>query len=628
MERSVTTTGRNGIQKEKVNMKKTPLIITTILLLGLIFPSIQATAPVVSNENPADGSQLSTEPSSLCIDLNDSDGDNMYWEIWQGGNLLENGTPFSYPTHTYTFNNCTTPHHAYWSSDDVPLKMTGDVEFTCSNYTNVSAVDNLNVTTNATVKDYTHHHFLFNISEDPSTITNVDVNWHGYAGAYLSGAKPKWYWDATMYFNMDAPGWYTAGSTTLYTTNPPNEEWLNYTLHHDINDWLDDNGILELAIQNTYAGQPSIVHTDYIEVVVTYRTGGDPNGTYCTSNVSWWNNNTCEQWWTWNVTVYDGVQTTDETYTFQNMPCVLSAYFYPMNQSTGICPCCDAICFGVGGLYTNVNVTVYGREQGRPYFNIWNEYENITNNTYCFCMDTITPTIRPHAVFHKHTQMNVTVINTWYNVSSFMHGCGKDMVVNNDNIIIPSHGHYTIDYWAAVRDDDANPTGHKMGIRVTCNDVEIDGSYRELAFTNQGYEKHLTGNVHGEFFEGDIIKFQYIGDDTDQEIATHGTWSDDSICFYGFIRKTGMEEHHPLQYNTTYEWYIYAENYYNNSMNVTSGIYQFTTAEDVADCVDTGTGETVFITWNTQSAVGLMGLAGLICIPILLKKRKKKEDEL
>ena len=404
----------------------------------------------------------------------------MYWEIWQGGNLLENGTPFTYPTHTYTFNNCTTPHSAYWSSDNVPLKMTGDVEFSCSNYTNVSAVDLLNVTTNAASKDYTHHHFLFNITEDPSTITNVDVNWHGYAGAYVGGAKPKWYWDATMYFNTDAPGWYTADSTTLYTTDTPHEEWLNYTLHHDINDWLDDNGILEIAIQNTYAGQPSIVHTDYIEVVVTYRTGGDPNGSYCTSNVSFWNNVTCEQWWTWNISIYDGTSTTYETYTFQNMPCVLSAYIYPMNQTTGICPCCDAICFSVGGLYGNINATVYRRGEYEPSFYMIENYTNISNGIYCFCLD-----------------------------------------------------------------------GHIDG-----------GMYR------------------------------------------------------------------PMRFNTTYYWYVYAENYYNTSMNVTSGIFHFTTAEDATECVDTGTGETVFITWNTQSAVGLMGLAGLICIPILLKRRKKKEDEL
>jgi len=389
----------------------------------------------------------------------------------------QNQTPGFLTVGSEQDNSC--PHHAYWSSDNVSLKMTGDVEFSCSNYTNISAVDALNKTTNATSKDYTHHHFLFNISEDPSTITNVDVNWHGYSGAYLGGAKPKWYWDATMYFNTDAPGWYTATSTTLYTTNPPYEEWLNYTLHHDINDWLDDNGILEIAIQNTYAGQPSIVHTDYIEVVVTYRTGGDPNGTYCTNNVSWWNNGTCEQWWTWNVSVYDGVQTTDETFTFQNMPCILSAYVYPMNQTTGICPCCDAMCFGVGGLYGNINATVYRSDDYNLSFYMVENYTNITNGTYCFCID-----------------------------------------------------------------------GH------------IDnGMYR------------------------------------------------------------------PMRYNTTYYWYVYAENYYNNSMNVTSSIFHFTTAEDVTDCsCDVTDGTISYVSWYVSSAVGLMGLLGLICIPILLKR--KKEDEL
>lgn len=423
------------------------LVFVVFFLFSLVFPSIQATAPVQSNENPTDGSQLTTELTQLCIDINDSDGDNMYWEIWQGGNLLENGTPFSYPTHTYTFNNCTTPHHAYWSSDDVPLKMTGDVEFSCSNYTNVSAVDSLNVTTNAASKDYTHHHFLFNISEDPSTITNVDVNWHGYAGAFMGGAKPKWYWDATMYFNTDAPGWYTATSTTLYTTDDPHEEWLNYTLHHDINDWLDDNGILELAIQNTYAGNPSIVHTDYIEVVVTYKIGGDPAGTYCTNNVSWWNNNTCEQWWYWDALVYDGTSTTYGNYTFQNMPCVIKPDINPPDGSVGICPCCDAMCVSIGTLYDKVNLTIYRRGEYEASFYMVENYTNISNRTYCFCID-----------------------------------------------------------------------GHIEG-----------GMYR------------------------------------------------------------------PMRYNTTYYWYAYAEDYYNNSMNVTSSTWEFTTAEDIEDCSCGGIGELVVV---------------------------------
>jgi len=372
--------------------KKIMIIIIMVLLPFCFIPSIEAGVeppnhiPTQSNPVPADGSQLTTEPSQLCIDINDTDGNNMYWEIWQGGVLLENGTPFSYPTHTYAFNNCTTPHNAYWSSDNVPLKMTGDTEFSCSNYTNVSAVDVLNVTTNAASLDYTHHHFLFNITEDTINITDVDVNWHGYAGAYLGGAKPKWYWDATMYFDTDAPGWYTADSTTLYTTDTPYEEWINYSLHHELDDWLDGDGLLEIAIQNTYAGQPSIVYTDYIEVVVTYRTGGDTNGTYCTSDVSWWNNDTCEEWWTWNTTVYDGIATSSETYTFQNMPCVLSGEIHPENNSIDVCPCASSICVGVGEYYDYINMTVYGRSQYEANYSIWNKYINISDGYFCFCL--------------------------------------------------------------------------------------------------------------------------------------------------------------------------------------------------------------------------------------------------
>jgi len=605
-------------------MAKTSLFIITALFLSMVFSSIQAYAPVQSNEAPTDGSQLSTEPSQLCVTINDTDGDNMYWEIWQDGVLLENGTPFSYPTHTYTFNNCTTPHHAYWSSSTVPLKMTGDTEFSCSNYTNISIVDDLNVTTNAASSDYTHHHFLFNISEDTSTITNIDVNWHGYAGAYLGGAKPKWYWDATMYFDTDAPGWYTADSTALYTTDTPYEEWINYSLHHDLDDWLDDDGILEIAIQNTYAGQPSIVHTDYIEVVVTYRTGGDPNGTYCTSDVSWWNNDTCEEWWTWNTTVYDGITTSSETYTFQNMPCVLSGEIHPENNSINICPCADSICVGVGELYDAANMTVYGREQGASYWNIWNHYENISDGTYCFCMDGITPTIPAHAIGHSHTQQNVTVVDTWHNIT-FDHGEAEhiDCTPATGICKVEQYGHYDVEYWCVVQDMDANPTGNKMAIRILQNGTdEVDGSYRESTFSNQGYERHMVGFVHEIFVPDTTLNFQYIGDDTDQSIDTDGTWSTDNINFYAEIMRMDNEEHQPLEFNTTYEWYVNVSEYSDSTNYNISDTYSFTTAPDNTYCSAGTLCRGDVSNNNVMGIIGIIGVFGLL--GFLLNNRRKK----
>ncbi|GAH81053.1 unnamed protein product, partial [marine sediment metagenome] len=164
---------------------------------------------------------------------------------------------------------------------------------------------------------------------------------------------------------------------------------------------------------------------------------------YCTSNVSFWNDD-CGVEWTWSIYTDDGHGTTSTTtYTFNNAPCTFSGTVYPVDKATGVCPCCDAICVDVTASY-NFNMTVYGREQGKPYFNIWNAYTNISANEYCFCMDTIQPTIRSHALAHSHTQQAVTTVGLWQNVT-FDHGESKDMEADPATgiVTIPSHGHYT-----------------------------------------------------------------------------------------------------------------------------------------------------------------------------------------
>jgi len=75
-------------------------------------------------------------------------------------------------------------------------------------------------------------------------------------------------------------------------------------------------------------------------------------------------------------------------------------------------------------------------------------------------------------------------------------------------------------------------------------------------------------------------------------------------------------------FNTTYHWYVYAENYDNTSLNVTSPIYQFTTAISPEDCLIVGGAGSV----DTGIAMGVMGgvLGGLIGSFIFMKKKKKK----
>jgi len=294
---------------------------------------------------------------------------------------------------------------------------------------------------------------------------------------------------------------------------------------------------------------------------------------------------------------------------------------YPINGSVGICPCCDPICIDVTAIY-DFNMTVYGREQGESFWYVWNSYTDIAADEYCFCMDSIMPTMEVHAVAHSHTNHTVDAVDRWYNIT-FDHGDAEGMVAipATGTVIIPSYGHYTATYWCAVKDDSVNPEGNYFAIRVIQNDTdELEGSYRETQFSKKGKEQHISGSIHSEFYPGTTLRFQYIGDDTDQTINITGTWSNDNLCFYAYIEKTSpIEETKPMKYNTTYEWYVNISKFDDSSLYNETDTFSFTTASDWVDCIPSsggGGGGGVVINKNTEM-IGLMGIIGIIGLSLI-----------
>jgi len=375
-----TTTNWNGTL-----YNTSGLWTTTTNWNGTIYNVNLPAEPVVNNQTPVDTSQLSSNLTQLCINISDDNGDLMSWSIWQNDVWLA-GTNYSYPTHLYNYSDHIN-NTARWESSPTPLRMTSETIFNLSSYANITNIDALNVTTNSSTWDWSHHHFIFNLTEPEINVTGIQINWHGYAGYNNGGAKPKGYWDATMYAK-ESGVWTSEASTPVPYTGAPVLEWLNFstTSYAQIHDIITGDQI-EVAIENTNAGSLySTVYTDYIEINITYRSGGDPDGTYCTNDTSWWTDD-CEQIWYWNVTVSDGHYFTDETYWFENPPCILSGYVYPADNATDICPCCDSMCMGIGELYDRVNLTFYRHGEYEPSFYMVENFVNVTNGTYCFCLD-------------------------------------------------------------------------------------------------------------------------------------------------------------------------------------------------------------------------------------------------
>ena len=122
--------------------------------------------------------------------------------------------------------------------------------------------------------------------------------------------------------------------------------------------------------------------------------GVNTSGRYCFYN----NNVTCateNSWMNWQDWRVIGNFTCLQNYTYDEvfycyyMPelCPLF-YIYPAWNATDVCPCCDAMCIGINNADGHsMNMTVYRNDSQFESFYIVNEYNNITNSTYCFCID-------------------------------------------------------------------------------------------------------------------------------------------------------------------------------------------------------------------------------------------------
>jgi len=468
---------------------------------------------------------------------------------------------------------------------------------------------------------------------------NGTMYWEG-VNPYLDNVIPELHsWEEV---DITGKGVLTCVNLTLPSGCTANVsfQWLNWSLYFDLwltwayaQDWDDWPGGIDSESEPYY-------DNDSFWFNYSSWTGINQSTQLCeyAENVSCYTEN---NWasnrfdWRVNLDITCANSTYNATcyYCFRPESCPLS-YIWPPSPNGTACPCCEAMCVRVtNDLGHPMNVTIYGQEAADcDYWHIWNSYTNITNGTYCYCMDAICPSQRTHTVVHSHTNHTVAIADTWYNIT-YDHGHAIRMKIAADmkSITFLEHGHYTITYWAATQSDEVNPNGDIVAVRIY-NDAELRGSYRELAFSNKGRDRNIVGFVHDEFFVGETIKFQYISDDTDSVIRTSGTFSNDFLCFYAYIVKTGMEEINPLQYNTTYRWYVNITDMVTGESEVSS-IFQFRTAEHIEDCPcgesDTHRGEIVLF---NQGDIGILGfvfgiIALILCIVFLFGRRRTIKDE-
>ena len=136
----------------------------------------------------------------------------------------------------------------------------------------------------------------------------------------------------------------------------------------------------------------------------------------------------------------------------------------------------------------------------------------------------------------SHTNETISVLgaNTWTNVTFLQEvaDINRGIGHNHNNgtsqeYTILFDGIYSITYNFDLQDTSVSASDIHVGARVIfINGSELPGSVFETDIIKQEVEMELSHEFLEEFIEGDIIVFQFIADDSDIEISTHGTFGD------------------------------------------------------------------------------------------------------
>ena len=167
--------------------------------------------------------------------------------------------------------------------------------------------------------------------------------------------------------------------------------------------------------------------------------------------------------------------------------------------------------------------------------NIVNGWITITGNLNVTGNITAENVFIPQYVYsHTNATINITGSSVWTNItfdqepSEVIYGIvhnGSNST--NTTFTFVQDGVYEIDYNFDVEDTSASSTDIDVAGRVIyINATEVLGSVFETDITKKGSEVELSHDFLAVFRAGNQIKFQFVADDPNVVISTHGTFGD------------------------------------------------------------------------------------------------------
>jgi len=433
------------------------------------------------------------------------------------------------------------------------------------------------------------------------------------------------------------------GTQTCILIDPPQGcsanvtfQWFNYS--HYLHDWWT-SWILGHA-------PPSFYNDTYW---TNYSNWSNINSS--TQLCAYYENVSCmiegfsiEFWWRIIVDYDCGFDETVYSY-FYTEDCQLF-YIYPEVNNTEVCPCCDSICIGANNTYGHpMNITIYGSYDNTNFWT-WNKYTNVTNGSHCFCMNSIylesTPSLRGEWIGASGIQAPGAKPATLE-----QHGCAISWEFSDNQeeevqftVRIPTR--INLSFPITLDIGWSSPAINKV-----CN---WNLSYSITAFGEDTYENceyyqdvlaWSSSTIDGltnyrftfdEVAEGDkCFHFTIERDGNDATDNLSDVANLLGICFSYYLDDNVIHPDdiiRPMQYNTTYYWYVNITDTVTGEYNI-SETFQFHTAQNRTDCL-TGFNQSIYnsiiddgLNNYYHSTVGIVGLLGLTYVFFRRKKRNK-----
>ena len=219
-------------------------------------------------------------------------------------------------------------------------------------------------------------------------------------------------------------------------------EWLNYQMVFD--DWLE-----WAHAQNwwdwdsiDWASEPSTLNDSYwfeyySEDLISYTQDICHNNTNVTCRTE---NDWVSEFQDWRVIANFTCPQTKRQYNttcyyyYETEDCPIS-YIYPASPNgTGICPCCDAMCFNITNEEGHpMNITIFRNDSINTTYYVVNKYFYVENDSYCFCIDghidDIYYPMRYNETYHWFVNITDTETEEGYNSSIFQFRTAEDPVL-------------------------------------------------------------------------------------------------------------------------------------------------------------------------------------------------------